>query len=124
MGNTIPDHLRASIMRLVESQEQEAQEVERALRAAHGVPMDEGDEETHRAVKVTEGEESGDDSGDKVVVSVPVPASSLQAAILTPGTPRKRQTAVRRGPANQARVGLPLRPESIRSRLQHAAFGR
>ena len=71
MGNTIPDHLRASIMRLVESQAQEAEEVERALREAHGVPLDDDEEEeTVRAVKVTEGEDSGDESGDKVVVSL------------------------------------------------------
>jgi activating signal cointegrator complex subunit 2 len=88
MGNTIPDHLRASIMRLVESQQEEAKEVERALREAHGEPVDDGEEETIRAVKVAEAEESGDESGDKVVVSVlacslscsprrpPVPASS------------------------------------------------
>lgn len=68
MGNTIPDHLRASIMRLVQSQEEEAEELERALREAHG-PADEGEEEA-RVVRVVEGEESGDEDGDKVVVSL------------------------------------------------------
>jgi len=68
VGNTIPDHLRASIMRLVQSQEEEAEELERALKEAHG-GADEGGEEEARAVRVIEGEESGDEDGDKVVVS-------------------------------------------------------
>ena len=58
-------------MRLVQSQQEEAEEVERALREAHGAPPDDDDDTNvpQRAVRVAEGEESGDESGDKVVVS-------------------------------------------------------
>ena len=76
MGNSIPNHLRAAIMRLVESQEEEAKEQERALREAHGPPPDEleGEEEGMRdRVKVyADGDDSGEESsaeGEKVVVS-------------------------------------------------------
>lgn len=70
MGNTIPEHLRQSIMRLVQSQEEEEEEVARALREAHGeVPEDDGEDTVVRAIRVAEGEESEDESGDHVVVS-------------------------------------------------------
>ena len=68
MGNSIPDHLRASIMRLVQSQEEEEEEEARALREAHGEPIEEGEDDT-RGIKVAEGEESENEEGDKVVVS-------------------------------------------------------
>lgn len=93
MGNTIPDHLRESIMRLVQSQEEEEEDLARALREAHGEPIghhqvDDGEEETIRGIRVAEGEESDDESGDKVVVSrisdplehpVPVGSTHIQS---------------------------------------------
>ena len=82
MGETIPDHLRDSIMRLVESQAEEEREQEKALREAHGFiglaiaqnaesdDEDEGSEGRGKLKIGGDGEESGEEeSGDKVVVS-------------------------------------------------------
>ena len=76
MGNTIPDHLRESIMRLVETQAEEAEEEARALREAHGFDDDQDGEDGEPQTEgkklgvAGDGEESGDEvEGDKVVVS-------------------------------------------------------
>ena len=72
IGTTIPDHLRASILRLVESQSEEADALAAALREGH----DDVDDDGISAVRVRgDGEESGDDDDltDKVnIVRVPV----------------------------------------------------
>lgn len=69
IGTAIPDHLRASILRLVESQAEEAEAQAAALREGH--VYDDVDDDGIPVVRVRgDGEESGDEdeSGDKVVV--------------------------------------------------------
>ncbi|ORX36173.1 hypothetical protein BD324DRAFT_528654 [Kockovaella imperatae] len=72
LGQTIPDHLRDSIMRLVESQVEEEAEREAALREAHGAAsreMSDDEESQVSRMKIAgDGEESGEEEeGDKVV---------------------------------------------------------
>ena len=80
MGTTIPEHLRDSILRLVEAQGEEEREKAAALRGYHGYYQDDedGDDDgsheeggENRKVKLrADGEESGEEEvGDKVVVS-------------------------------------------------------
>jgi len=78
IGQTIPDHLRASIMRLVQSQAEEEAAEARAIREAQGLPSRERDEwedyeedaGVDRLKIGGDGEESGgEEDGDKVVVS-------------------------------------------------------
>ena len=67
IGTAIPDHLRASILRLAESQAEEAEAQAAALREGHDNLEDDG----VSVVRIRgDGEESGDDDeiGDKVVV--------------------------------------------------------
>ena len=67
IGTPIPDHLRASILRLAESQAEEAEAQAAALREGHDNLEDDG----VSVVRIRgDGEESGDDDeiGDKVVV--------------------------------------------------------
>jgi activating signal cointegrator complex subunit 2 len=78
IGQTIPDHLRASIMRLVESQAEEEAAQARAIREAQGLPPiveddDDGFGDVRGRVRIGgDGEESGgEEDGDKVVVSRP-----------------------------------------------------
>jgi hypothetical protein len=81
IGQTIPDHLRASIMRLVQSQAEEEKAEAQALREAQGLPSRERDEwedyEEGQGVdrlKIGgDGEASGgEEDGDKVVVGPPL----------------------------------------------------
>ncbi|ORY21467.1 hypothetical protein BCR39DRAFT_553549 [Naematelia encephala] len=70
VGTAIPDHLRASILRLVESQAEEAEAQAQALREAHGLPddVDEEDDNSGPVRLLGDGEESGDDEVDGVKV--------------------------------------------------------
>lgn len=92
-------------MRLVQSQEEEEEELARALREAHGEPHlrrdhhhEDGEEEAARGIKVAGGEESEDESGDKVVVSG-LPSVRVEPADLSVPT-TKRFRAIRRGPTD------------------------
>lgn len=108
-GTEIPNHLRDSILRLVENQAIEAEEQARALAEAHGttrqLDMDgEQDEEDGRRVRVAgEGDDSGAEDAegdeDKVVDVRSIPLFLVVAA-LRPMTDNRVQKTIR--PAREA----------------------
>ncbi|BEI86421.1 hypothetical protein CcaverHIS002_0607080 [Cutaneotrichosporon cavernicola] len=103
----IPDSLRASILRLVEAQEEEEQAAARAIAEAHGYGFDDEEEDVAPArAQVGDGEESGQSESEDEDGESPTPARKdnraqtlLELAYLQTPALFNRDSATRRSPA-------------------------